>query len=50
VLTQAGKNLLRDAAPAWRVAQAKAKALLGKDGVIAVADIANGIINRQPKG
>src|SRR3954463_3177636 len=49
VLTKAGKDLLREAAPAWRVAQTKAKALLGKDGVIAVTDIANGIMNAQPK-
>jgi DNA-binding MarR family transcriptional regulator len=50
VLTKAGKDLLRKGTPAWRVAQAKAKALLGKEGVIAVANIANGIMNPQPKG
>jgi DNA-binding MarR family transcriptional regulator len=49
VLTKAGEDLLRDAAPAWRVAQTRAKALLGEDGVIAVTDIANGIMNAQPK-
>ena len=48
VLTKAGKDLLRKGAPAWRVAQARAKALLGEDGVIAIADIANGIMNSQP--
>jgi DNA-binding MarR family transcriptional regulator len=48
VLTKAGKDLLRKGAPAWRVAQARAKALLGKDGVIAVMDIANGIMNSRP--
>jgi DNA-binding MarR family transcriptional regulator len=47
VLTKAGTNLLRNAAPAWRVAQVQAKALLGRDGVIAVTDIANGIMNPQ---
>jgi hypothetical protein len=30
------------------VAQARAKALLGEEGVIAIADIANGIMNSQP--
>ena len=48
VLTKAGKDLLREGAPAWRVAQARAKGLLGEDGVIAIADIANGIMNSQP--
>src|SRR5271168_5356546 len=33
VLTSAGKDLLANGAPAWRVAQARARALLGKDGV-----------------
>jgi DNA-binding MarR family transcriptional regulator len=44
VLTKAGKDLLRKAEPAWRAAEAQAKALLGKDGVFAVMDIANRII------
>jgi DNA-binding MarR family transcriptional regulator len=44
VLTKAGKDLLREAEPASRAAEAQAKALLGKDGVIAVMDIANRII------
>ena len=48
VLTKAGKDLLRKGAPTWRLAQARAKALLGKDGVTAITDIANGIMNRQP--
>jgi DNA-binding MarR family transcriptional regulator len=48
VLTKAGKDLLWKGAPAWRVAQARAKALLGEDGVIAIADIANAIMNAQP--
>jgi hypothetical protein len=32
-------------APTWRAAQARAKALLGEDGVTAITDIANGIMN-----
>jgi DNA-binding MarR family transcriptional regulator len=48
VLTKAGKDLLRMGVPAWRAAQARAKALLGEDGAIAIADIANGIMNSQP--
>ena len=47
-LTKAGKALLLEGAPAWRVAQARAKALLGKDGVTAITEIANGIMNQQP--
>jgi DNA-binding MarR family transcriptional regulator len=50
VLTKPGKDLLRTAAPAWRVAQAMAESLLGHDGVIAITDMANGIMNPQPKG
>ncbi len=48
VLTKAGKDLLRKGAPTWRVAQARARALLGKDGVMAIMDIADGIMNPQP--
>ena len=44
VLTKAGKDLLRKAEPAWQAAQSQAKALLGKDGVTAVMDIANRIM------
>jgi DNA-binding MarR family transcriptional regulator len=44
VLTTAGKDLLLRAEPAWQSAQAQAKALLGKNGVIAVTEIANRII------
>jgi DNA-binding MarR family transcriptional regulator len=47
VLTKAGKDLLRNAAPAWRVAQSRATTLLGKDGVTAVMDIANRIMERH---
>jgi DNA-binding MarR family transcriptional regulator len=42
-LTTAGKELLRNAATAWRAAQVEAKALLGEAGVIAVTDIADGL-------
>jgi DNA-binding MarR family transcriptional regulator len=45
VLTRAGKDLLVKVAPTWRAAQARAKALLGEDGVTAITDIANGIMN-----
>jgi len=48
VVTKAGKDLLRKGAPAWRVAQRRAKALLGEDGAIAITDIANGIMNPKP--
>jgi DNA-binding MarR family transcriptional regulator len=44
MLTKAGKDLLRKAEPAWRAAEAQAKALLEEDGVIAVMDITNRII------
>jgi DNA-binding MarR family transcriptional regulator len=44
VLTKAGKDLVRSAAPVWRVAQSRAKALLGKDGVFAVMDMADRIM------
>ena len=45
VLTQAGRDLIRKGAPAWRAAQARAKALLGEDGAVAITDIANSIMN-----
>jgi DNA-binding MarR family transcriptional regulator len=48
VLTTAGKDLICKGAPAWRVAQGRTKALLGEDGVIAITDIANGIMNPEP--
>jgi DNA-binding MarR family transcriptional regulator len=49
VLTKAGKDLLREAAPIWRVAQSRAKALLGKDGALAVMHMANRIMKAEPK-
>jgi DNA-binding MarR family transcriptional regulator len=47
VLTEKGKQLMRSAEPAWRTAQARAKALLGRDGVAAVADMASRIMNSR---
>jgi DNA-binding MarR family transcriptional regulator len=41
VLTTTGKNLLNNAAPAWRAAQTQAKLILGKTGVAAVMEVAN---------
>jgi DNA-binding MarR family transcriptional regulator len=43
-LTRAGRDLLRNAVPGWRVAQSRAKALLAKDGVTAVMKVANRIV------
>jgi DNA-binding MarR family transcriptional regulator len=43
VLTEAGKDLLRTAAPAWRRAQAQAQRLLGKTGAAAVIAIAESL-------
>jgi DNA-binding MarR family transcriptional regulator len=40
-LTTVGKDLLLNAAPAWRMAQAQAKAVLGEANVTAVMDIAD---------
>jgi DNA-binding MarR family transcriptional regulator len=47
-LTKAGRELLHKAAPAWRAAQTKAKAVLGKAGVSAVIDIANALPQQTP--
>jgi DNA-binding MarR family transcriptional regulator len=46
-LTRAGRDLLRKAVPAWRVAQSRAKALLTQDGMIAVMTVADRIV-RSP--
>jgi DNA-binding MarR family transcriptional regulator len=40
-LTAAGKELLLNTQPEWLAAQAKAKALLGNDGIMAIANIAD---------
>jgi DNA-binding MarR family transcriptional regulator len=39
VLTTAGKDVVSRAAPAWRAAQARAKAVLGETGAIAIMEI-----------
>ena len=55
-LTDAGRELLRTAAPAWRAAQTRAKAFLGEAGTGAVLDIADVLARsagnpaRQPTG
>jgi DNA-binding MarR family transcriptional regulator len=49
-LTMAGRDLLHKAVPAWQAAQEHAKALLGKDGVIAIVDIANRIMKPTARG
>jgi DNA-binding MarR family transcriptional regulator len=47
VMTKAGEDLLRKAEPAWQAAQTQTKALLGKDGIVAIMDIASRIIMGQ---
>ena len=49
VLTEAGRALLILASPAWRKAQAEAKAVLGQGGTEAVMVSANGILS-DPAG
>jgi len=44
-LTTAGKEVLTNAQPAWLAAQARAKALLGNDGMTAVINTADRILN-----
>ena len=44
-LTAAGKELLLNAEPAWLAAQAQVKALLGKEGMTAVINTADRILN-----
>ena len=43
--TTAGKEVLTNAQPAWLAAQARAKALLGNDGMTAVINTADRILN-----
>jgi DNA-binding MarR family transcriptional regulator len=40
-LTRAGRDMLREAAPAWREAQAQARVLLGEGGAAAIKNIAD---------
>jgi DNA-binding MarR family transcriptional regulator len=46
VITDAGRRLLDEAAPAWREAQAEARRLLGEEGAAALA----GMADRLPPG
>jgi DNA-binding MarR family transcriptional regulator len=41
-LTPAGQAILKDALPAWSDAQARAKALIGDDGITALARVFDG--------
>ncbi|WP_201391139.1 MarR family winged helix-turn-helix transcriptional regulator [Ktedonobacter sp. SOSP1-85] len=43
VLSQAGRNLLVSAVPAWRAAQVKAKQALGEEGVAAIVGVTDSI-------
>jgi DNA-binding MarR family transcriptional regulator len=43
VISKGGGELLASAGPAWRSAQAKAKRLLGSEGVAAIVGIADGL-------
>jgi DNA-binding MarR family transcriptional regulator len=42
-LTPAGQAILEDALPAWRAAQARARALIGDDGIAALARAFDGL-------
>lgn len=48
VISQAGRNLLDVAMPAWRVAQAKARRLLGGAGASAIAEAADNLPTEHP--
>lgn len=43
VISQAGRDLLVQAMPAWRAAQVKVKQLLGMDGATAIAQLSAGL-------
>ncbi len=45
-LTRSGVSLLRKVEPAWRKAQAQAGAILGKNNVVAIADMARRIMKK----
>jgi DNA-binding MarR family transcriptional regulator len=45
VLTKSGQDLLHAVVPAWRAGQAQAKITLGQSGVVAIRQIADGIMN-----
>jgi DNA-binding MarR family transcriptional regulator len=43
VISKAGSDLLAEAMPAWRTAQAKAMQLLGRDGASAIVELSAGL-------
>jgi hypothetical protein len=48
VISQAGRDLLEAAMPAWRVAQTKAQRLLGGAGAAAIAEAADALPTEHP--
>ena len=50
VISQAGRDLLAAAMPAWRSAQAKAKRLLGQEGASAIVSLADSLPVEQLAG
>jgi len=48
VLTDAGRQLIIDAAPAWRSAQAAAEEALGKQGFKTLMHVGDGMMNLPP--
>ena len=50
VISQAGRDLLAAAMPAWRSAQAKAKRLLGQEGASAIVNLADSLPVEQLAG
>ncbi|MQX14561.1 MarR family transcriptional regulator [Sinorhizobium terangae] len=47
-ISEAGKELLVIAAPAWRSAQAKARELLGEEGITAIVSVADSLPPDEP--
>lgn len=45
VLTDAGRRLVLEAAPAWRAAQARARDVLGQTAFDALMDVGDGLLN-----
>ena len=45
VLTRAGQDLLHDVAPAWQVAQGKARTVLGEKGAAVMMRIGNALFD-----
>jgi DNA-binding MarR family transcriptional regulator len=50
VISQAGRDLLAAAMPAWRSAQAKARRLLGQEGASAIVNLADSLPVEQLAG